>query len=149
MQKPGLHRQDPEVTPPFMSVLVDNVAAIGRPSSTAQASGGLLLRRTWRPEPSALASSIEIGRWAGGRDLLGALSDEERSTLTALLERVAKKQGLQEGVHPGYRNLSEPLRGNQPERRQRQDLTVKCRFARPESNHRRVPRYNKWSFQVT
>jgi DNA-binding MarR family transcriptional regulator len=42
-----------------------------------------------------------------GRDLLDGLSDEERSTLTALLERVAKKQGLQEGVHPGYRNLSE------------------------------------------
>jgi DNA-binding MarR family transcriptional regulator len=42
-----------------------------------------------------------------GRDLLDALSDEERLTLTELLERVAKKQGLQEGVHPGYRNDSE------------------------------------------
>jgi hypothetical protein len=41
-----------------------------------------------------------------GRDLLDGLSDEERSTLTALLERVVKKQGLQEGVHPGYRNIS-------------------------------------------
>jgi DNA-binding MarR family transcriptional regulator len=40
-----------------------------------------------------------------GRDLLDGLSDEERSTLTALLERVAKKKGLQEGVHPGYRNI--------------------------------------------
>ena len=40
-----------------------------------------------------------------GRDLLNGLSDEERSTLTALLERVAKKQGLQEGVHPGYKNM--------------------------------------------
>ena len=41
-----------------------------------------------------------------GRDLLDGLTDEERSTLTALLERVARKQGLQEGVHPGYRNMS-------------------------------------------
>src|SRR3981081_2511913 len=40
-----------------------------------------------------------------GRDLLDGLTDEERSTLTALLERVARKQGLQEGVHPGYRNI--------------------------------------------
>jgi DNA-binding MarR family transcriptional regulator len=41
-----------------------------------------------------------------GRDLLEGLSDEERSTLRALLERVAKKQGLTEGVHPGYRDIS-------------------------------------------
>jgi hypothetical protein len=33
------------------------------------------------------------------------LSDEERSTLTALLERVAHNKGLQKGVHPGYRNI--------------------------------------------
>jgi DNA-binding MarR family transcriptional regulator len=40
-----------------------------------------------------------------GRDLLDGLSDEERLTLTSLLERVAKRKGLQEGVHPGYRNI--------------------------------------------
>ena len=38
-QKPGLHRQDPDVGTPFMSVFVDNVAAIGRPASTAKTSG--------------------------------------------------------------------------------------------------------------
>ncbi len=38
VQKPRLHGQDPEVAPPFMSILVDNVAAIGRPSSTAHAT---------------------------------------------------------------------------------------------------------------
>jgi DNA-binding MarR family transcriptional regulator len=32
-----------------------------------------------------------------GRDLLDALPDEEHLTLTELLERIAKKQGLQEG----------------------------------------------------
>jgi DNA-binding MarR family transcriptional regulator len=42
-----------------------------------------------------------------GRDLLDALSDEERLILAGLLERVAKKQGLQEGIHPGYRSGSE------------------------------------------
>jgi hypothetical protein len=38
-QKSGLHRQDPEVTPPFMFIFVDNGAAIGCPSSTAQPFG--------------------------------------------------------------------------------------------------------------
>jgi DNA-binding MarR family transcriptional regulator len=42
-----------------------------------------------------------------GRYLLDALSDEERLTLMALLERLAKKHGLQEGIHPDYRNMSE------------------------------------------
>src|ERR1700720_4633907 len=51
-------------------------------------------------------SAIGVIAREHGRDLFDGLSDEERSTLTALLERVAKKQGLQEGVHPGYRNIS-------------------------------------------
>jgi DNA-binding MarR family transcriptional regulator len=55
-------------------------------------------------------SAIGVIAREHGRELLAALSDEERSTLTALLERVAKKQGLQEGVHPGYRNLSDGTR---------------------------------------
>lgn len=50
-------------------------------------------------------SAIGVIAREHGRDLLDGLSDEERSTLTALLERVAKKKGLQEGVHPGYRNI--------------------------------------------
>ena len=39
VQKPGLHRQGPEVTPPFMPVSVDKIAAIGRPGSAAHLSG--------------------------------------------------------------------------------------------------------------
>ncbi len=38
----GLHRQDPEVGAPFMSVFVDNVATIGCPSSTAKTSGSVV-----------------------------------------------------------------------------------------------------------
>jgi hypothetical protein len=52
-------------------------------------------------------SSQQLGRLLETMDgdLFDGLSDEQRSTLTALLERVAKTQGLQEGVYPGYRNI--------------------------------------------
>jgi DNA-binding MarR family transcriptional regulator len=53
----------------------------------------------------AQLSAIGVIAREHGQDLLDGLSDEERSTLTALLERVAKKKGLQEGVHPGYRDI--------------------------------------------
>jgi DNA-binding MarR family transcriptional regulator len=39
------------------------------------------------------------------RSLLSALSEEERSQLKALLERIAEDQELTPGVHPGYRAL--------------------------------------------
>ena len=52
-------------------------------------------------------SAIGVIAREHGRDLLDGLSEEEQSTLTALLERVAKKKGLREGVHPGYRNIPE------------------------------------------
>src|ERR1700731_4250944 len=51
-------------------------------------------------------SAIGVIAREHGRDLLDGLSEEEQSTLTALLERVAKKKGLQEWVHPGFRNIS-------------------------------------------
>lgn len=37
--------------------------------------------------------------------ITAALSDEERETLTSLLERIAAEQGLVPGVHPGYKSL--------------------------------------------
>jgi len=37
--------------------------------------------------------------------ITAALSDEERETLTSLLERIAADQGLVPGVHPGYQSL--------------------------------------------
>src|SRR5260370_16947871 len=73
-----------------------------QPSNTDRRLYALQLTKSGREQLSAIGA---IAR-EHGRDLLDGLSDEERSTLTALLERVAKKQGLQEGVHPGYRNIS-------------------------------------------
>jgi DNA-binding MarR family transcriptional regulator len=74
-----------------------------QPSNTDRRLYALHLTKAGKEQLAAIGA---IAR-EHGRDLLDGLSDEERSTLTALLERVAKKQGLQEGVHPGYRNLSE------------------------------------------
>jgi DNA-binding MarR family transcriptional regulator len=74
-----------------------------QPSNTDRRLYALHLTKSGKEQLSAIGA---IAR-EHGRDLLDALSDEERSTLTALLERVANKKGLQEGVHPGYRNLSD------------------------------------------
>jgi DNA-binding MarR family transcriptional regulator len=74
-----------------------------QPSNTDRRLYALHLTKAGREQLAAIGA---IAR-EHGRDLLDGLSDEERSTLTALLERVATKQGLQGGVHPGYRNLSE------------------------------------------
>jgi DNA-binding MarR family transcriptional regulator len=73
-----------------------------QPSNSDRRLYALHLTKSGREQFSAIGA---VAR-EHGRDLLDALSDEERLTLTALLERVAKRQGLQEGVHPGYRNLS-------------------------------------------
>jgi DNA-binding MarR family transcriptional regulator len=73
-----------------------------QPSNTDRRLYALHLTKSGREQLSAIGA---IAR-EHGRDLFDGLSDEERSTLTALLERVAKKQRLQEGVHPGYRNIS-------------------------------------------
>lgn len=37
--------------------------------------------------------------------LLAVLDSDERSSLTALLQKIADEQGLTPGVHPGYRGL--------------------------------------------
>jgi DNA-binding MarR family transcriptional regulator len=74
-----------------------------QPSNTDRRLYALHLTKAGKEQLGAIGA---IAR-EHGRDLLDGLSDEERSSLTALLERVAKRQGLQEGVHPGYRNLTE------------------------------------------
>jgi DNA-binding MarR family transcriptional regulator len=45
-----------------------------------------------------------------------ALSEEERATLTSLLERIAAQQGLTPGVHPGYQTLGAKSKGGKPPR---------------------------------
>jgi DNA-binding MarR family transcriptional regulator len=72
-----------------------------QPSNADRRLYALHLTKSGREQLSAIGV---IAR-EHGRDLFEGLSDDERSTLTSLLERVAKKQGLQEGVHPGYKNL--------------------------------------------
>ncbi|MCU1297971.1 MAG: transcriptional regulator, MarR family [Acidobacteriaceae bacterium] len=74
-----------------------------QPSNTDRRLYALHLTKSGKEQLSAIGA---IAR-EHGRDLLEALSDEERSTLTALLERVANNKGLQKGVHPGYRNIPE------------------------------------------
>jgi DNA-binding MarR family transcriptional regulator len=74
-----------------------------QPSNTDRRLYALHLTKAGKEQLAAIGA---IAR-EHGRDLLDGLSDEERSSLTALLERVAKRQGLQEGVHPGYRNLTD------------------------------------------
>ena len=49
-------------------------------------------------------------------DLCAALTDEERDQLAALLSRVAAHQGLEPGVHPGYRRLGPTPAGQDPPR---------------------------------
>jgi DNA-binding MarR family transcriptional regulator len=48
------------------------------------------------------------------QDLLAALSDEEQTTLSAVLQRVAKQQGLLSGVHPGYARTGRPEKDSRP-----------------------------------
>ncbi|MFJ3904818.1 MarR family winged helix-turn-helix transcriptional regulator [Streptomyces sp. NPDC090025] len=50
----------------------------------------------------------EIGTVAGEHeaDICAGLDDAERAVLTGLLERIAERQGLTPGVHPGYRGMA-------------------------------------------
>jgi DNA-binding MarR family transcriptional regulator len=75
--------------------LAENSRLIERQqSNTDPRLYALHLTKSGKEQLSAIGS---IAR-EHGRDLLDGLSDEERSTLTALLERVAKKQGLRKNV---------------------------------------------------
>ena len=42
------------------------------------------------------------------QQLLAALSEEEQSTLSSLLQRIAEQQGLLRDVHPGYARIGRP-----------------------------------------
>ena len=107
---PGLSQQELAARlgmyPSRLVAVIDDLEKRGlierRPSNMDRRLYALHLTKSGREQLSAIGA---IAR-EHGRDLFEGLSDDERSTLTALLERVAKKQGLQEGVHPGYRNIS-------------------------------------------
>jgi DNA-binding MarR family transcriptional regulator len=57
------------------------------------------------PEGEQSLAAIGNAAREHSRDLLASLSEEERATLTILLERIAVQQGLSPGVHPGYAGL--------------------------------------------
>lgn len=48
-------------------------------------------------------------------DLLSGLSEEERDTLASLLLRIADRQGLVRGVHPGYQRMGRAKRSDHNE----------------------------------
>lgn len=52
----------------------------------------------------ALRGVAEAGQ-AHEADITSALDDDERAVLHGLLARIAEKQGLTAGVHPGFRGL--------------------------------------------
>lgn len=60
-----------------------------------------------RLTPDGREALAEIARIGGEheRDLLAALTPQERATLARLCARVATQQGLTPGVHPGYRQM--------------------------------------------
>ena len=45
-------------------------------------------------------------------ELLAALNEAERAALADMMSRIAAREGLSEGVHPGYARL--PKTGTQP-----------------------------------
>jgi len=45
-------------------------------------------------------------------DICAGLDTDERAQLGELLERIAARQGLTTGVHPGYRHPGEPRTEN-------------------------------------
>lgn len=51
----------------------------------------------------------EIGQAARAHNeaVTAPLTDEERTQLASLLQRIATEMGLQPGIHPGYRNLGQ------------------------------------------
>ncbi len=108
---PGLSQQELAAElgmyPSRLVAIIDDLEKRGfierQPSNADRRLYALHLTRSGKEQFSAIAAVARNH----GRDLLDALSDEERLILTGLLERVAKKQGLQEGIHPGYRNGSE------------------------------------------
>jgi DNA-binding MarR family transcriptional regulator len=64
-------------------------------------------RYALRLTDKGISTLQSIGRIARAHQqrLLAALSEEEQSELSRLLQRVADQQGLKKGIHPGYRWL--------------------------------------------
>ncbi|MBC2876442.1 MULTISPECIES: MarR family winged helix-turn-helix transcriptional regulator [Streptomyces] len=108
--RPGLSQRalaaDLGVVPSRVVTLVDHLDGKGlverRRSTEDRRNHALHL------SPGGRRMLEEIGEVAAEHeaDICAGLDAEERATLTALLERVAARQGLTPGVHPGYRGMA-------------------------------------------
>ncbi|MBT9331228.1 MarR family winged helix-turn-helix transcriptional regulator [Paracidobacterium acidisoli] len=67
-----------------------------------------------------MLGQIRIISQQHNEDLCSALNEEERVTLTSLLQRIADQQGLIRGVHPGYKTLGSRNAGDPGAPRRRQ-----------------------------
>lgn len=106
---PGLTQQELAnrlgMVPSRLVALLDELDALGlterRVSAGDRRRHALVLTDKGK---MTLAQIGEVSR-EHQRQLLAALSEQERQQLTALLQRVADEQGLTRNVHPGYKTL--------------------------------------------
>jgi DNA-binding MarR family transcriptional regulator len=87
--------------------IVDEMESLGLVAREGNADD----RRTYSLQitPKGRETMAEIGKisWEHNESLCAALNDEERETLVNLLQRIADREGLTPGVHPGFSRLGE------------------------------------------
>ncbi len=111
-QRPGRSQQDLAtalgVVPSKVVGLVDDLESHGlverRRSTTDRRNYALHLTE----HGMRVLGQIRDLATAHDAEMTSALTDQERSSLGVLLQKVADDQGLTPGVHPGYRSLRSP-----------------------------------------
>lgn len=87
--------------------IVDEMESLGLVAREGNADD----RRTYSLQitPKGMETLAEIGKisWQHNESLCVALNEEERKTLVNLLQRIADREGLTPGVHPGFSRLGE------------------------------------------
>jgi len=87
--------------------IVDEMESLGLVAREGNADD----RRTYSLQitPKGRETLAEIGKiaWQHNESLCAALNEEERETLVNLLQRIADREGLTPGVHPGFNRLGE------------------------------------------
>jgi DNA-binding MarR family transcriptional regulator len=87
--------------------IVDEMESLG----LVAREGNVDDRRTYSLQitPKGRETLGEIGKisWQHNESLCAVLNDEEREVLVGLLQRIADREGLTPGVHPGFSRLGE------------------------------------------